>query len=332
MRGRILFSLVLLLLIGAVPLLYYLLFEYNLSVSNTPTGQPLPPAHLRVEIQPEEPTPVIALSLIEVRGAVEVQRGPGSWQPAEEGMVLEAEDRVRTGPDGNALLAVPGAFSVALEADSAFAVKTLAEHISRFRLEDGMISANVLDRPRGIVEVSAASATARTRSGDFRLAVNSRGLVALGSSRGSVDLSAEGKVVRVDAGFQARVEKGKPPEDPIRIPRRLLLRVRWPRDRDLAKAQITVSGETDAAARVRIDGQTVAVDENGRFQRVLALKEGRNRIRVESWDVGGHRQVSESPVFNVDTRPESFQIQTHPDIWRKPSPGSKDESPPPRPR
>lgn len=327
MRGRILFLLILLFLVAAVPALYYLLFEYNLSVSSATAGKPLPPARLRLAVESSETVPALALSLIQVTGPVEVQRGEGAWQPAEEGMVLEADDRVRTGPEGSALLSIPGAFSVGLEADSNFTVKTLAEHISRFRLEDGMISASVLDNPSGLFEVSASSATARSRGGDFRLAVNPRGLVALGASRGTVDLSAEGKVVRVDAGFQARVEKGKPPEDPIRIPRQLLLRVRWPKERDLAMARLTVAGETDPAARVRIDGQRVEVDDRGRFTHVLSLKEGRNRIRVESWDVGGHRQISESPSFQVDTRPEAFQIHTDPGMWRK-----KDGDPAERPK
>ncbi|NMB73732.1 MAG: FecR domain-containing protein [Myxococcales bacterium] len=326
MRGRILFLLILLLLVAAVPVLYYLLFEYNLSVSRVTAGKPLPPSRLRLAVEPSETVPALALSLIQVTGPVEVRRGEGVWQPAEEGMVLEAEDRVRTGTEGSALLSIPGSFSVALESDSNFTVKALAEHISRFRLEDGMVSASVVDNPRALFEVSASSATARSRGGDFRLAVNPRGLVALGASRGSVELAAEGKVVQVDAGYQARVEKGKPPEDPIRIPRKLLLRVRWPRERDLAMARMTVVGQTDPAARVRIEGQRVEVDDRGRFTHVLSLKEGRNRIRVESWDVGGNRQISESPVFQVDTRPEAFQIHTDPGMWRK-----KDKDPAQRP-
>ena len=85
----------------------------------------------------------------------------------------------------------------------------------------------------------------------------------------------------------------------------------------LSKRTLVVAGRTRPGARVRIDGKTVPVDKKGRFRRKVALKEGANRVKVESYDVGGNRSELDSPKLTVDTRPDGFQIRTSPEMWEK---------------
>ncbi|MBN2499093.1 MAG: FecR domain-containing protein [Deltaproteobacteria bacterium] len=318
MRERILFISGIVLLVGLVPLVYYLLFERGLSVASVRDEAPQAPAHFRVEPhQKKAPGIPVALALNLVQGPVEIQRGQGEWKRAEVGMVLEANDRIRTATGGQAALSMPGVFEVRLDSDSEFTVRSLAEDVFRFMLSEGMIDANVVDDPNTFFEVAASTAVARTRGGSFRMHVDAEGQVAVGTQRGSVDLEAEGKVVKVAAGYLARAVRGEQPQDPIRIPKQLMLKVRWPKKRELSTRKLVLSGKTAPGARLRIDGVTVAVDERGRFRKVVTLKEGSNRIAVESEDVGGNRTQLRSPSLQVDTRSDSFQIQTSPDMWKK---------------
>jgi len=319
MRGRILFIVAVVAFVGVVPLVYWALFERGLSVATPTSPAPRPPAGLEVELvdPPQEQAP-LALSLTEIDGQVEITHGQqGGWQAAELGMVLAARDRIRTRIDARATLAMPGMFSVRLMPDSEFLVRQLAENAVRFLLDEGMISADVRYDPEQLFEVAASSAVATTRGGRFRMHVDQTGSVVVGANRGTLDLESGDEVVQVREGFQARAEAGRPPQDPIRIPNRLFLKVSWPRRRDLSARKLALAGRTVPGARVRIDGVTVEVDARGNFRTLVALEEGRNRVRVESSDMAGQRAVERSPPIRVDTRGDSFEIRTSPQMWQK---------------
>jgi hypothetical protein len=261
-----------------------------------------------------------ALSISQIQGVVQVRHGQGSWLPAQEGMVLEAQDSIRTDESARATLSRPGMFTVELDSGSDFLVRSLTENISRFMLESGMISANVAEHPERRFEVTSSAAQVNTSGALFKMSVNAQGLVVLGTEQGTVEVAAEGKVVKVGAGYLAKVEKGKAPEDPIRIPPQLFLKVRWPKQREFNTRSLEVSGRTAPGSRVRMEGAVVPVDSQGGFVKVLTLKEGRNQINVESYDVAGNRNRSDSPVLQVDTHPKPFQIQTSPHMWERKSP------------
>jgi len=306
----------------AVPLVYYLMFERGLSVTEpkeiipkaTDGGAATEPV-----AKPDEPVSIVpsALSLTETEGNVEIGRAGRDWQPAEIGTVLSSRDRIRTDPTARAVLAMPGVFSVELDSSSEFEVKSLTDTVSRFLLEDGMISAEVVDNPDKLFEVEAADSLARTSGGSFKMSKNKQGLVALGTSRGTVEVQAAGKIIQVRKGFLTRIAKGKPPQDPIKVPSNLFLKVRWPRKKEMSARQLVLSGKTTSGSRVRVGGTVVIVDSKGRFRKVLALKEGANRVQIEAYDVGGNRNIKISPKIVVDTRGDSFQIRTSPEMWEK---------------
>jgi hypothetical protein len=311
MRGRIFFIIAIVAFVAVVPLVYYLLFERGLSVET----MQLPDAS--VDAGEEQPPLPMALSIIELDGKVDHSREGKEWKPAEIGMVLEPKDRIRTADDARAVLTKPGMFKVELDSGSNLEVKELEEKVSKIMLEEGMISADVVNNPDKIFEVEAVESVARTTGANFKMTVNKKGLVALGTLKGSVNVEAEGKVIQVDQGFMTKVVKGKTPEDPIKIPSALLLKVRWPKDRELSKRKIVLAGRTQPGARVKIEGKVVPVGNRGRFRQVVALKEGANKLKVESYDVGGNTTTKESPRLFVDTRSDSFDIRTSPDMWEK---------------
>jgi hypothetical protein len=312
MKGRIFFIIAIVAFVAVVPLVYYLLFERGLSVTDQP---PLPDASVDAG---EEPPPLpMALSIIELDGKVDHSREGQEWKPAEIGMVLEPKDRIRTADNASAVLTKPGMFNVELDSGSNLEVKELEEKVSKFMLQEGMISADVVNNPDKIFEVEASESVARTTGANFKMTVNKKGLVALGTMKGSVNVEAEGKVIQVDQGFMTKVVKGKTPQDPIKIPSALLLKVRWPKQRELSRRKIVVAGKTKPGARVKIEGKVVPVGNRGRFRQVVALKEGDNKLKVESYDVGGNTTTKESPKLFVDTRSDSFNIRTSPDMWEK---------------
>ncbi len=321
MRERLLFIAAVAALLLMVPLVYYLLFERSLSVTGPgeqpPIFQPLPPQVDDAGEPVAPPSAPVALSVVELRGEVAVGRDGGVWAPAEEGQVLSSQDRVRTGQASSALLSMPGVFAVRLDAESEFRVRSLAEGAMRFLLEQGMLSAEVRDDPSRLFEVAAASAVVRTRGADFRMNVSQAGVVAVGASAGQVELESSGKVVQVRAGHLTRAERDRPPLDPIPVPAALFLKVRWPARPALSHRAVAISGATAPGARVQVDGVTVEVDAAGRFRRVVELREGENLVQVQSQDVGGNRTEARSPPLHVDTRPDSFEIKTSPDMWKK---------------
>ncbi len=323
MRERLLFISAIVLFVVSVPIVYLILFEQGLSVSRTNQEAPIAPTGLKVRLLPEIKiqTAPMALSLNQLQGQVEVASGDGkNWSHAEEGMVLQSQDRIRTGNSSSATLSMPGVFAVRMDSDSEFLVQSLTENLFRFLLAEGMIDASVVPAKSHSVEVAAARAVARSQGGQFKMHADKSGMVAVGASKGRVELEAEGKIVQIDAGYMARVEQGNPPEDPIRIPKQLLLKVRWPKERNLSSGRLLVKGRSQPGAQVRVAGVVVEVDPKGKFRQVLQLGDGKHRVAIEAQDVGNNVKKIQSHSFTVDTRADSFQIKTSPEMWRDKKP------------
>lgn len=320
MRERLLFLLLMLVLVLAVPLSYWLLFEHGMSVDEednaSTAGSPKISAGIEPTIPPPAP-PVTALSLTESYGSVEIAREGGSWEPAELGVVLGMHDRIRTDAKGRAILERPGAFIVELDSSSEFEVQSLSDTLSRLLLQQGMVSAEVVEDRNRAIEIQASKTVARSRGGAFRLAVDRQGLVTAGSSRGELEINASGRVVVVRPGYFTRVAEGGAPADPIKVPPNLFLKVHWPKESRLASRHLLVSGSTETGARVKINGELVLVDSRGRFKKAVVLSEGGNRVRIDAYDVAGRKKQSVSNEILVDTRPDSFEIRTSPDMWKK---------------
>ncbi|RME28543.1 MAG: hypothetical protein D6806_02715 [Deltaproteobacteria bacterium] len=316
MRERLLFIVTVAIIVAMVPLAYWFFFERELSVDEqggyteqtAPKPEPAPPL-----AGPEIPA---ALAVADVKGEVEISHG-GGWARAEVGQVVDEKDRIRTGLDGLAVLSKPGVFSIELDSSSEFEVRVLTETANKFLLSKGMLQADVLGEGKTKLEVEAGHVSARTKSGTFRISVDRRGQVFVGSRRGKVEVRGAGKVVKLEAGFSTTAEKGRPPSDPFRVPRNLLLKVSWPSQRVMSRKRLALAGRTEPGARLKINGKLVEVDGRGRFRKVIVLREGSNYVRVEAYDAAWRRKVLKSPRIVIDTKADPFQIQTSPEMWEK---------------
>jgi hypothetical protein len=317
LKERLLFVVAVFGFVAVVPVVYYFLFEYGLSVTSPSEITTVAKEDSSHSKENEKIAPV-ALSLTQMSGKVEILKGGSNkWEQAEEGMVLGSDDRIRTDSYGKAMLTMPGIFTVELDSASDFYIKGLAEDVSKFMLDEGMVSADVVEDSKRMFEVTAMSAVAKTAGASFKMSVDPKGMVMVGTQKGSVEFSAEGKNVKVAEGYLARTLKGKPPEDPVKIPSGIFLKVNWPKQHELSNRALLVSGKTEPGARVRVDGMSVAVDSTGRFSKTQSLLEGKNKIVVETYHVGGNRKVVESPILDVDTSPDGFKIDTSPKLWER---------------
>jgi hypothetical protein len=79
------------------------------------------------------------------------------------------------------------------------------------------------------------------------------------------------------------------------------LKVAWPSGPQ-TRGTLPVAGETAPGARVRVGGNLLAADEQGRFQTDLHLPDGTHHVAVRAVDVAGHVSDEESPAIVIDTR------------------------------
>lgn len=236
-----------------------------------------------------------------VRGTVERLRD-GKWLSVSADDALAADDVIRTGPDGRVSLDVDGV-AVDVDGDSEVALPVLTRNVSRIRLGQGRVSARVPDDRRGDfgVAVKGSDAVAETgAAGEFAVQTSGRGEMAIATTKGKVKVTAKGKSVDVTAGQQTTVPVNKAPRAPTAIPKSLLLKVARPRGVQRHK-RLTVSGRTTPGSIIKINGVAVKVDDKGQFSTVVALREGRNQVRVQGRDVAGNEKESRIPV-SVDSQ------------------------------
>ena len=227
-----------------------------------------------------EPETAVELKLSELQGEVEVRRADGEWTKANVGQALSTADTVRTLDGAYAVLVGGEAYEIRMEPGTEVSVSELTHSISRLLLGRGMAQAKVKAGAQHTFEVRAAGsdATARTTGGSFAISNNGAGTVAVGTQDGEVEFFGSGKTVIVRAGQQSIVRPGRGPTEPTAIPSSLLLKVKWPTERELRRKTLVVSGEAEPGTQVTIAGRTAAVGADGRFAHKLELAEGKNPI------------------------------------------------------
>ncbi len=119
-------------------------------------------------------------------------------------------------------------------------------------------------------------------------------------------------------GFYSVAAPGKKPVEPAAIPPSLLLKVRWPAAAATAKRRQLVSGTASPGARVSVGERAVWADRKGRFETVVDLREGKNRIEVHAVDLAGREARAASPDIELDTHAPTLKVDTSPDMWKRP--------------
>jgi hypothetical protein len=304
-RERVLTVLLVAAILGVAGLAYWLM------LARGPAGVASAPAPVAAPAPPAE-APRLAVS--RTAGAASLVRGATAREPLAAGAELRPDDVIETAEGASVVLSAGESYQVVLEGASRFAVKEIAAEVSRFRVEDGLVTATVRDDPGRAVVVEASGGAARTRGGALSVA-NVGGRVTVGVTAGRADFEAGGRIVTLHTGQVSSAEPGQPPSPPAELPRSLLLKVEWPAGRETNRRKLVVQGRTTPGAVLTLGGQRVVVGPDGRFSHVVYLREGAQALDVVARDVGGHVERSRSPTVVLDTRAPDVRFDTDA-LWK----------------
>lgn len=303
-RERLHFSAVALALVGAAGLAYWLLLARGpAGVASAPPPPPAPALQA-----------VTRLSVSRSSGGAVLFRAGAQREPLLAGAELRPDDLIETVEGASAVLVAGESYQVVLEGAARFAVKEIAAEVSRFRIEDGLVTATVRDDPGRTFVVEASEAVARTRGGTLAVA-NVAGAVTMGVTGGAAEFEAAGRIVTLQRGQGSTAAAGLPPTPPVALPRSLLLKVDWPSSRETNRRKLVVRGQATPGVVLTLGGQRVAVGADGRFTQTVWLREGAQELDAVARDVAGRRERSRSQTVILDTRAPDTQFDTH-GLWK----------------
>jgi hypothetical protein len=300
-------------MLGAAALAYWLLLARGpAGVASAP-----PPAAVAPAAEP-----AARLEVSRADGGATLLRGGAAREPLRAGAALRPDDVIETAEGASVVLAAGESYQVVLDGAARFAVKEIAAEVSRFRVDDGLVTATVRDDPRRAFVVEAGGAVARTRGGALGVA-NVGGRVTVGVTAGETDLESGGRIVTLRQGQASSAEPGQAPSAPVALPRSLLLKVDWPEARETNRRKLVVQGQATPGAVLTIGGQRVRVGPDGRFSQTIWLREGAQALDAVARDVAGRRERSRGPTVVLDTRAPDPQFDTNA-LWKGAEERSRD--------
>jgi hypothetical protein len=236
-------------------------------------------------------------------GNVQVLRAlDGTVAEAKVGDRLSVRDALRTDV-GEADVAVDG-IRVRLHEGSRLELKQVGKQNLRARVR-GSVESEVERKGKLDVEIENSDAIAHSDGGHFFVTADGRGIVAVASVTGTVNVSGGGRSIDVNKGQVTRVTKSDPrPSVPVEALRRVLLNVQWPTQRETNKATLPIAGRVDPGSRVFVQGEPVTVEEGGTFRAEVPLRQGKQKIAVVTVDAMGRRKQVESMVLRDDSLPD----------------------------
>ena len=182
------------------------------------------PANTRIKIPVEllkvTPAPVTVTA---VTGNVRYKSGDAAFQKLAAGAQLHGGENVLTGPRSSATYRFADGSMLTQQAFSKLSFGRLAAYgktgmvSTELSLDNGRLEAHASKQqpPAGGFQVKTVVAVAGLRGTDFRLNLRDDGKTLRSEVlQGTVDVTAQGKEVGVEAGYGTVVEAGKPPEAP----------------------------------------------------------------------------------------------------------------------
>ena len=239
---------------------------------------------------PEEPARAWDAQVVEATGRVEVKRGGGeAWAAVSVGDRLAEDDAVRTFDASRLSIEVSG-IAVTVDERSELQVREVRESALRASFR-GRVESTVTEGAGAELElaVEGTDAVVKSTGGQFAVNADGRGTVAVATVSGRVDFSARGKSVTVGAGEVSHAAQDAEPGAPKSALKRVMLSVNWPDQKETNQREVPVRGVVEVGARVRVQGQNVEVDEQGRFAAKVQLKHGEQTLAVVATDVLGRR-------------------------------------------
>jgi hypothetical protein len=245
-------------------------------------------------------------------GKVQVLRAAdGSVAEAKVGDRLSVRDALRTDM-GEADVAVEGV-RVRVHEGSRLELKQVGQKNMRARVR-GSVESEVEQKGKLDVEIENSDALAHSEGGHFFVTADGRGVVAVASVTGTVNVSGGGKSIELSKGEVTRMTKGEPkPSVPVAALRRVLLNVQWPNQKETNKPTFPIAGRVEPGSRVFVQGEPVQVEEGGTFRTEVPLRQGKQKIAVVTVDALGRRKQVESVVLRDDSLPN---IKVKKRLWQ----------------
>jgi len=245
-------------------------------------------------------------------GKVQVLRAAdGSVAEAKVGDRLSVRDALRT-DIGEADVAVEGV-RVRVHEGSRLELKQVGQQNLRARVR-GSVESEVEQKGNLDVEIENSDALAHSEGGHFFVTADGRGVVAVASVTGTVNVSGGGKSIELSKGEVTRMTKGEPkPSVPVAALRRVLLNVQWPNQKETNMPTFPIAGRVEPGSRVFVQGEPVQVEEGGTFRTEVPLRQGKQKIAVVTVDSLGRRKQVESVVLRDDSLPN---IKVKKRLWQ----------------
>lgn len=247
------------------------------------------------------------LVIVQVDGEVKLYSPGRSGAGATVGRALAARDRLATGEDARAVLALGAETRIRLGPTSTIQVQAIDDQGVRLELEGGALQATV--RPdAGAVRIGSRGREVVATNADFSVGVRDD-VLQVGATRGSVSLAGVDGT-RIEAGSQATIVDRHAEIGPV--PEAVLLDVEWPQAARTRDTLTKLRGTTAPGAVVRLQGPigeevVVRADHRGVFVAELPLAEGDNAVRIEALDVFGNRAAVDGALQTRDTLGPGFR-------------------------
>lgn len=194
---------------------------------------------------------------------------------------LAAGDRIATGPDAMAVIALPNGSNVKLYNSSELVISELKEsdandsYLVRLKLDAGRATSNINRLDYGLETPAAAASVPGT---EFRMEAITGDHTYLATNAGAVQLTMEGNLVQVSAGEEVQAIRGQPLV--VTSQRPPPVTIEQPAGTEVTSSVLTLMGRTDPEATVTINGYPFPVDVNGMFFTPLGLKSGPNELTI----------------------------------------------------
>jgi hypothetical protein len=274
----------------------------------------LPAAVAPAPVAAPPPVDASLFQVVTAEGGVEAYR-EGKWIAIQHGDLLTASDVVRTVPGARAVLKVGESTEIELRENVEIRLDRLSGTETSVNLRQGKLVARV-GRPGNNLAITASDTrTSNDGPAHFIVMATEGGKVAVASTQGNARFTAAGKEVLIPPGKTSHAAPGAPPADPEEIPEDVILSVVWP-DAEKHAAHVPVSGTAGTASVVKVNGERVAVEADGRFAASIALHKGENVVKVETEDLTGRTKASSTTLVREPTRRPKLAPEQK-DLWDK---------------
>jgi hypothetical protein len=259
--------------------------------------------------------PASLFQVVSSEGQVDAFRD-GRWIAIHKGDLLTRDDVVRTVPGAHAVLRLSAGGEIELRERVEIRLDRLSAAGSSVDLRRGKVVARVGAEHETLAITARETRTSTEGPAHVVVQADEHGQVSVAALKGTARFAAAGKTVVLPAGTETRSTRaGAPPEDPEQIPEEVLLKVVWPEGEHHGDTA-AITGRVGPASLVTINGAAAPVGADGHFTATIPLREGSNRVAVQTEDLTGRRREAAATLVRRPTRPPKLAPEPG-ELWKK---------------